>query len=492
MAQEKKKIGKSSVPSFFDFDPNHIEYQYKVIHDIKTKFFKETSEPHYIMLSGSIGSAKSVLMAWLVIKHVTEFDGARAMLGRKALPDLKDTIFQTILEMLADSFEEGVDYWVRHERGYIKFANGSEIISRSWHDRKFKKFRSLVLSMVVIEELTENDVRDWEFFVEVIGRIGRLPHVPENLFISATNPDDPSHPAYKEFIEGAVKSKKFSYYAQKDSHTHVYYSRTEQNPFLPSWYIEKLKKKYDPKMIRRLLYGEWLYISTDVIYHQYDPEKHVVKEGLKLMKSLPLRLNFDFNISKGKLMSSCLFQFNKNADNTTPNRRRFKVFDEVGVEGARTADALEEWAGKGWFDLPHNPKIIVHGDATGFKGDTRGPKQRTDYSIIEKFLANYERKDGQPLEYEIDVPNENPRLRDRHNTANGQLENAEDTPVVAVAIDDSCKLVKAGMANTRLKENAGYIEDQTTEGQDMSTALTYGIWWCVNYEMDEDEEIEFM
>lgn len=484
MALQKKKIGTTSVPTFFSFNPAFIPYQYRVVYDVKERFFKSSDEPHYILLSGSIGSAKSVLMAFLAIKHCTEFAGARCMLGRKALPDLKDTIFQTILEMLAGSFTEGVDYWVRHDRGYIKFSNGSEVISRSWHDKKYKKFRSLLLSMIVIEELTENDAKDWEFFTECIGRLGRLPHIPENLFIAATNPDDPSHPAHKEFIEGSVKQ---DYYAQKDGNTHVYYSLTEQNPFLKSWYIENLKKKYSAKMIRRLLYGEWLYINTDVIYYEYNPEEHLTKEGLQVNKKLPLRLSFDFNIAKGKPMSSCIFQFNRDAKNTSFQTRRFKFFDEVAIEGARTRSACEEWAGKGWFDLPHNPKIIVHGDATGKKGDSRG--DQSDYDIIEKYLANYVRQDGKELDYEIEVPNENPRIRDRHNITNGQLKNANND--IAVAIDYDCTLIKAGFANTRLKENAGYTEDQTTEGQDMSTAATYGIHWCVEYEMDDPEAIIF-
>ena len=487
MTTEKKKIGTTSTPSFFDFNPKVIPYQYRVIHDIKKKFFVHSAEPHYILLSGSVGSAKSVLLAWLTIKHCTEFAGARALLGRKTLPDLKDTIFQTILEMLSGSLVEGVDFWVNHTSASIKFANGSEIISRSWHDKKFKKFRSLVLSMIVIEELTENDNKDWEFFIECIARLGRLPHVPENIFIAATNPDDPSHPAWKEFIEDGTKQ---GFYISKGEHNHTYLSRTHQNPFLPSWYIEKLKDKYDDKMIRRLLYGEWLYISTDVIYYNYEPEIHSVPtEKLKLKKSLPLRLSFDFNISKSKPMSSCLFQFNKHAQNQNINERRFKFFDEVAVEGARTLDAVNEWAGKGWFDLPHNPEIVIHGDATGNSGTSKAKEEISDYSIIEKFLANYVRKDGQPISYQLDILSVNPAVRTRHNIVNGQLKNANE--VNAVAVNSACKFIRAGFANTRLKENAGYTEDQSTEGQDMSNASSYGIHYCVEYEMDEKEDIEF-
>ena len=473
----------TSTPDFFTFNPKLIPYQYNVIYDIKQRYPFDIG-PQYILLSGSVGSAKSTLMAWLVIDHCTQYDGARAMIGRKAMPDLKDTLFQKILEMLTNAFEEGKDYVVNLTSTSIRFSNGSEIISRSWHDKKYTKFRSLELSMIVIEELTENDNKEMQFMIEAIARLGRLPHVPQNIFIAATNPDDPSHKAYEFFIKDSKRIDEV--YAKKGNDKHVYYSRTESNPFLPKWYIESLKEKYDAKMIRRLLYGEWLYINTDVIYYNYDPEEHLVDE-LRLSKRLPITLSFDFNIAKGKPMSSCLYQFNKRATNTVGNKR-FNFLDEVSVEGARTEDALEEWAGKGVFDLPHNPPIIIHGDASGKHGSSKS--KNSDYDIIEKFLANYCRKDGDILDYTIDVPNSNPSLRDSHNIVNGQLKNGNELNAVAIA--RKCEQIDKGFRNTRLKENAGYLEDQTTEGQDMSSAFRYGIWYDVEYELEaSDAVIEF-
>ena len=148
---------------------------------------------------------------------------------------------------------------------------------------------------------------------------------------------------------------------------------------------------------------------------------------------------------------------------------------------------MEEWAGKGVFDLPHNPKIIIHGDQTGSKSDSRGVQ--SDYDIIEKFIANYERKDGEPIEYDIDLPSVNPPVRERHNIANGQLENADNE--IGIVVDEQCYFIDAGFSNTRLSENSKYTEDQTTEGQDMSTAATYAIHYCVEYEMIEEEDIMF-
>lgn len=488
---KKALITKTSTPSFHEFNPKFIPWQYRLWHDVEHKFDFSTGV-HYVLMSGSVGSAKSIEGAALAIRHVTKYPGARVCLGRKALPDLKDTIFTKILEMLHGTYEEKVDYWVRHENGYIKFANGSEIISRSWADRKFKKFRSLELSMLLIEEGTENDARDWEFFDEAIGRVERLPHIEENLVVMMTNPDDPTHPCHEFFIQGSKTDPDCEYVARKSDedgnvNIHTYYSLTEQNPFLKPSYIKGLRKRYDAKMIERMLMGKWIFIRTDVIYHEYDEDTHVVEE-LKIDKDLPLRLGFDFNISAGKPMSSCIAQFWKKARNKTPNTRRFKFFDEVAIEGARTQDAMDEWTGKGWFDLPHNPKIIIHGDASGKAGSSKSIY--TDYEIIEKHLANYVRKDGQRLDYEIEVPDANPSVRDRHNVANGQLRNADGE--IGVAVHKDCRLVRKGFLQTRLKENAGYVEDQTTEGQDMSNASTYLIHWCVEYEMIDHENITFM
>ena len=84
-------------------------------------------------------------------------------------------------------------------------------------------------------------------------RVGRLPHIKTNLSLSATNPDSPSHWVYKYFITSDNPMR------------HVYYSITEDNPFLPDWYIEQLKSTLDPKMAARMLRGEWIAFAADVV-----------------------------------------------------------------------------------------------------------------------------------------------------------------------------------------------------------------------------------
>ena len=373
------------------------------------------------------------------------------------MPDLKDTILKKVLDHIEGDLEEGVDYVHNIQKGSILFKcvyPHSEIISRSWHDKKYKKFRSIEASAAAIEELTENNNEEMEFYTELVARVGRIKGIKESFIIAATNPDDPSHKAFDYFIRGS----------EENPNRHVYYSLTEQNPFLPEWYIPSLKQKYDAKMIQRLLEGKWIYIGTETIYYEYNPAKHYVLTDTKVKPSLPIRIAFDFNIALGKPMSAVLFQYAR-YDNM------FTIIDEFVIEGARTQNIMDEITEAGYFDMKRNPQIIIHGDAAGRHKDTRS--NNSDYDIIEKHLANYTRKDDQHLDYDIEVPRSNPSLRDRHNIVNGQLCNSEGR--ISILIDKRCETLDEGLSKTKLKKNAGYIEDDSPAYQHITTALGYGI-----------------
>ena len=104
----------SSTPTLTEFNPNLIPYQYDVIKDIRTAYNYNLGV-HELMLSGSVGSAKSLLMAHLVVTHCLANSGAVALIGRKAMPQLKDTLLQMILDHI------GVDVEIKHniDRGII-------------------------------------------------------------------------------------------------------------------------------------------------------------------------------------------------------------------------------------------------------------------------------------------------------------------------------------------------------------------------------------
>lgn len=395
-------------------------------------------------------SAKSILMAHIAVRHCIENVGARVLLGRKALPDLKDTIYLKILEHMEGTLGEGKDFEAVTNIGKIRFRNGSEIISRSWSDKKYKKLRSLELSMAIIEELTENNEEDKQAYDEIKMRVGRLPHLDAGpLVICATNPDSPAHWAYKYFIASDVRTR------------HVYYSVTTDNPFLPSQYIEQLKRDMDPKQALRMIEGKWIHIEEESVYHCYDKEKNFVPFDYSIDLKHQINISFDFNIGEGKPLSCVLFQFINDI---------MHIFDEVVVEGMRTNDVMDELDSRGLLNYKV-PEYIINGDATGKHKDTRSI--HSDYDIIKKFLSNYRNKDGNNIKFEIRTPKSNPPIRKRHNLVNSYCENTLGERRLYVY--KNAKTADEGLRLTALKKGGQYIEDDSKPYQHITTAIGYGL-----------------
>ena len=280
----------SSKTSLQGFDPNAIPYQIKVVNLIRRDWDYSVGTPE-ILLSGSYGSAKSILMAHLAVTHCLFNPGSRALLARKAMPDLKSTIYKEILEHISEDLVEGVDYWINETSASITFSNGSEIISRSWSDKRYKKGRSLKISFLVFEELTENTEEDKEAFMTLKARLRRLPHVKENVLIAATNPDSMSHWVYKYFFD------------EKKETRFVFKSITTDNPFLDPVYIRQLKEDLDPIQAQRYIYGEWVDLTKDRVYYAYNKEvNYKDKHNFEMIDEL--RLCHDFNIGHNKPLSA--------------------------------------------------------------------------------------------------------------------------------------------------------------------------------------------
>lgn len=425
-------------PTLAEFSP--ISKQYEVIRDVRTAYNYDDGV-HHILLSGAVGSAKSVVGAHLAVTHCLLFPNARFGIGRLSMPALKGTLFRSIIEHIGDD----IDIRVNEQSAIIKFPNGSEIRSFSWSDKKYKKVRSYEFTAFAIEELTENDSA--EIYEEISSRVGRLTHVDEKFIINMTNPDDPSHWAYDRFIN-----------TPRPNH-HVYYSRTTDNPFLPESYVRDLKANFDPKMARRMLDGEWLSISQDVIYYAYDKDIHFVDGEYRYNSSYPVWLSFDFNIGDGKPLSACLAQFINGVAH---------FFDEVVIDGARTVEACEELYSLGYFNSP--AKWIITGDASGNHRDTRGI--RSDFDIIKKYFDNVTTPYGK-IEYVTKVPLSNPGVRFRHNKVNSYLKN--ELGQVRIKVYKKCKTVDEGLRLTKLKKGGNYIEDDSNRYQHITTALGYFI-----------------
>ncbi len=449
MSAALQELSGGSTPGLSEFDPTKIPYQFKVITDIRQEFDYELGT-HECLLSGAYGSSKSLTAAHIAITHCLMHKKARFLIGRRGLPDLKRTIYQKIVEHLSD--QSARLYRLTDSIARVEFANGSEIIAGSWADKKFRKFRSLELSGAAIEELTENDEDDKKAIDEIRNRVGRLSHVRERIMLYMTNPDSPSHWAYKYF------------FVQKNAARHIYYSISDDNPFLDKAYLAQMKRDMDPKLQRRMLYGEWIELATEGIYYQYTRQRNFRDVEYKVSPMHPIHWSWDFNIGVGKPLSCIFYQVIGDT---------FHVFAEIIVEGARTENAMEEARDRGL--LSHPAAYYIHGDATGKARSTAA--KHSNYEVISNFLRDYRRPDKSAVRFEVQVPSSNPPIRERHNIVNAYCLNVPGE--VRLFVYKNCATVDEGMRLTQLKKGAEYIEDDSKWYQHVTTALGYAI--CYNY-----------
>lgn len=436
----------TSTPSLFEFKPV-IKWQKQIIKDVFYEYDYSLGT-HLALCSGSLGSAKSLTAAHIALRHCMENDNARLLLGRKALPDLKDTIYNKIVEHLDDSnLKEGKDYFLTDNIAKIKFRNGSEIISRSWSDRKYKKLGSLELSAAIIEELAENDDEDEKALDFISMRVGRLPHINQSFIIALTNPDEPDHWIYRRLIE-------------KQSPTvHVYYSKLSDNPFLGPEYENNLRSSLDPMMARRMLDGEWLSIVGEGVYYAYS-DKNRIRKKYEIDPRHPILLSWDFNIGEGKPLSVVMLQIINGIAH---------VFGQVIVHGMRTEESCDELAAMGILD--QDLRFEIHGDASGRHSDTRN--KLSDWDIIKKFMSNYQTKKGNALRFTMEVPRSNPPIRERHNLVNAHCVNANGE--IRLFVYDGAETVDQGLRMTKLKKGGQLVEDDSKEYQHCTTALGYAL-----------------
>ncbi len=439
------------VPSFTEFNPNLIKWQINAINTIYN--FDYSKGLLSWLASGSVGSAKSLFGCHVGLRHIVENEKARLLVGRITRPDLKDTLIQNIDDHIEGDFIEGEDYEKNETSLKYVFYNGSEIISRSWHKKNFKQFRSLKLSAALIEELTENVGEYFEAWDAIKQRIGRLPHVKMNWMGGMTNPDGPEHPVYKHFI------------AKPKPDRIVFYSDARDNPFLPDWYIPNLLEDLSPLEVERMIKGRWVADPKGGIYHNYHPDKNFRNETYIFNLAYPVDLMADYNIGWGKPNSSAIGQMINGV---------FHVAKTFLLDRSDTNDMLDEIEASGILERPTYFRIF--GDASGKNRDTRS--KTSDYEIWEDRFAKYRTKEGKRIRFEMCVPKANPPIRTRHNKVNAKCENALGQ--VQLFIYKDANDANLGFQMTKLKKGGQYLEDDSLREQHVTTAIGYWLCYILN------------
>ena len=215
--------------------------------------------------------------------------------------------------------------------------------------------------------------------------------------------------------------------------------RTQDNPYLPPDFIERMQANYDPQLLKAYLDGEFVNLTTGQVYDRFDRAKHVSGQCPDISRE-PLRIGVDFNV--GNMSAVIAIRVGKS----------LYVVDEIS--GAHDTDALAQKIKAHYPDH----KIYVYPDASGGNRSTNATQ--TDIAILESYgMSNQS-------------PKANPPVRDRVAAVQALLENGKGE--VRLQITASCtKMIQC-------LELQSYTEkgdpDKDAGYDHMNDALGYLIW----------------
>jgi hypothetical protein len=215
--------------------------------------------------------------------------------------------------------------------------------------------------------------------------------------------------------------------------------RTQDNPYLPPDFIERLQANYDPNLLRAYLDGEFINLTTGTIYDRFDRAKHVITE-LPDIDDEPLRVGIDFNVTN---MSAVIGIRSGNG---------LVIIDEIS--GAHDTDALGAEIRRRYPDH----RIYGYPDASGGNRSTNAAQ--TDIQILGTYgISNQS-------------PKANPPVRDRLAAVQALLENGKGE--IRLRISHTCKRMIECLELQCYTEKGDPDKDA---GHDhMNDALGYVIW----------------
>ena len=215
--------------------------------------------------------------------------------------------------------------------------------------------------------------------------------------------------------------------------------RSSDNPHLPPDFIERLEANYDPNLLKAYLEGEFVNLTTGVIYDRFDRTKHVIS-SLPNTEREPLRIGVDFNV--GNMSAIIGVKLGSN----------LLIIDEIS--GAHDTDALAQQIKARYPDR----RIYIYPDASGGNRSTNA--SQTDIQILESYgMSNQS-------------PRANPPVRDRVAAVQALLENGKGQ--VRLQISHTCKRLIECLELQCYTEKGDPDKDA---GHDhMNDALGYLVW----------------
>ena len=344
------------------------------------------SEPSglYIVENFTVTHNSFLGCCWLAYSCI-RFEGIRMVVARKVRKTLLETTWNTLMDVLASwGLKRDVHFHVNNLAYTITFWNGSVIMAMdltpSPGDPDFNSLGSLEITGGFIDEVSEVS----EKAVEVLASRVRY-KVAETFVVGkmlySTNPcltwvrstfvmDDDGNPVTPPKGYRYIPFSLFD--NPNEKFRAIYYNK-----------LSKLRNKADRD---RLLYGNWLFTTSNKMaaYWEFDGEKHLI-QNLKEShydKLKPLILSFDFNVNP---YMSCLplqIDFEEKIVYIYP--------EYVGYpkDKLNNTPAFTRWIANQLVKEGHIGGVLLTGDPAGLARSTQTEEGVNNFTIANKNLTN--------------------------------------------------------------------------------------------------------
>lgn len=341
--------------------------------------------PQLILAGGAAGGGKSYLSSCWIISNCMRFENVRAVVCRKTIKSLKESILNTIKKVLNDwGLEENENYKINNLDNTITFWNKSVIIMKELapqpSDPDYSRLGSSEFTFGAVEECNEVE----EKAIDVLfSRLRWRTH--ETLKISKLLLT--CNPSMNWVRDRFVQDKDGNPAILREGEYYCPFS-VYDNPdvqFRQS-YESSLNKISDIATRERLLYGNWSYVDTNIAaaYWSFRGDKHLV-DGLKEKVYDPLKpiiSSWDFNVTP--YMSTLSMQVNY-------DKKEVYILEEILGEQEKKENntpSLSKKIADKYLNENHMGGLLITGDPAGLARSTQTEEGVNNYTIILSNMDN--------------------------------------------------------------------------------------------------------
>ena len=347
------------------------------LHPQQQEFFDNQNE--IVGLSAGYGAGKTRSLCAMALKLMAQNVGFIGAILEPTGPLLRD-IWQTDFDQFLEHYEIPYSFRASPLPEYVVHLKEGDckLLCRSFEN--WSRIIGLNLAFCLADEIDVVSPTICEkAFPKILGRL-RAGNVRQ--FCAASTPEG-FRWLYHTFATDEAKER---------TDRQLIKMRTQDNPHLPSDFIERMQANYDPSMLQAYLNGEFINLTTGQVYSRFTREQNVttIKPDIGLE---PLRVGIDFNIG------------NMNAVIGIVQDQKLLIFDEVVA--AYDTDALAKEIKARY---PMN-KIYIYPDASGGNRSTNA--SQTDIEILSGYGFSNQ------------SPRSNPPVRDRISSVQALLCNGK-------------------------------------------------------------------